>query len=79
MSKDRIIEAWKNPELRASLSSEELKAIPDNPAGSLARELDESELALLAGGRCGPGRVPSVTGDCTCPNGITACSWSFCC
>lgn len=79
MSVDQIIEVWKNPTLRGSLPQEELAAMPDNPAGSLARELDESELALAAGGHyCGPGWVSTLTGECTCVNGITVCNWSRC-
>lgn len=79
MSTEQIIEVWKNPSLRGSLSREELAAMPDNPAGTLAKELDEAELAMAVGGhRCGSGAFPSITAECTCPSGITVCGWSRC-
>lgn len=65
MTKEQIIAAWKNPALRNSVT-------PANPAGSVARELDEAELANVAGG-CGCGSVCTITGECTCANGWTVC------
>ncbi|MBA4601019.1 hypothetical protein [Thermoactinomyces mirandus] len=68
MSKEQMIRLLKNPELRAE------KGI-DHPAGSLAKELDESILANVVGG-CGSGGFPSITAECTCHSGITECSWA---
>lgn len=79
MSTEQIIKMWKDPVLRRSLPEEELTDIPENPAGLLAKELNESELALSAGGHyCGSGWVPSYTAECTCASGITVCNWSRC-
>lgn len=47
--KDMIIRAWKDPEYRASLSSEERAALPESPAGQSVVELDEAELGLAVG------------------------------
>lgn len=79
MSIDEIIRVWKNPTLRRLLSEDELAAMPAHPAGPSARELNEIELAQVAGGHyCGSGWIPSHTGECTCANGITVCNWSSC-
>lgn len=75
MNVETTIKAWQDPEFRSSLG--ELGAT--HPAGALARELDASELALAMGGDCGCGWICTVTGECTCTNGFTVCSWSFCC
>jgi mersacidin/lichenicidin family type 2 lantibiotic len=78
MSIDNTIAVWRDPILRQSLGTAELAAIPAHPAGQIARELDESELALAMGGSCGCGFVCTVTGECTCTNGFTVCDWSGC-
>jgi mersacidin/lichenicidin family type 2 lantibiotic len=79
MSVEQIIEVWKSPAMRRSLGVENLAAMPENPAGSVAKELDEAELALAAGGHyCGSGWIPSHTAECTCSSGITVCNWSRC-
>jgi hypothetical protein len=53
--------------------------LPAHPAGAIARELSEEEMASTIGGDCGCGWICSSTGECTCDNGITVCSWSGCC
>lgn len=45
---NKIIRAWKDPEYRADLSEDELKALPQNPAGAI--ELTDEELDMAAGG-----------------------------
>ncbi|MBN1207223.1 MAG: mersacidin/lichenicidin family type 2 lantibiotic [Myxococcaceae bacterium] len=50
MKRETIIRAWKDPEFRASLSTEERSALPECPAGTAFTELDESELADAVGG-----------------------------
>lgn len=54
MKKDLIIRAWKDPEFRAHLSSEEREALPESPVGHSLDELDESHLADVVGGYIGP-------------------------
>jgi mersacidin/lichenicidin family type 2 lantibiotic len=48
MSQDQIIEAWKNPKYRASLSEAERAALPAHPAGEV--DLSDGELEQIAGG-----------------------------
>jgi mersacidin/lichenicidin family type 2 lantibiotic len=58
MSNFDIIRAWKDEEFRNSLSEEQLKQLPENPAGVL--ELSDEEMEALAGGK-GSSIVPSTT------------------
>lgn len=75
MTKDMIIRAWKDPAFRATLSPEQLSALPANPAGLSAVELNESELNEVVGG------VASETAvNCGCSSGYictftTECGW----
>lgn len=50
MNRERIIRAWKDPEYRASLSTEERAALPECPAGRALTELQDDELAEAVGG-----------------------------
>lgn len=50
MKKETIIRAWRDPEFRESLTSEERSALPDCPAGQSITELDEEALARAVGG-----------------------------
>jgi mersacidin/lichenicidin family type 2 lantibiotic len=50
MTKDMIIRAWKDPAFRATLTTEQLAALPANPAGLSAVELNETELNEVVGG-----------------------------
>lgn len=50
MTKDMIIRAWKDPAFRATLTPEQLAALPANPAGLSAAELNETELCEVVGG-----------------------------
>lgn len=50
MNRERIIRAWKDPEYRASLSTEERAALPECPAGRSLTELQDEELAEAVGG-----------------------------
>ncbi|MEV5884835.1 mersacidin/lichenicidin family type 2 lantibiotic [Streptomyces sp. NPDC052020] len=45
---DQITRAWKNPLFRASLSAEELSALPDHPAGVI--EIADHRLDNVVGG-----------------------------
>jgi mersacidin/lichenicidin family type 2 lantibiotic len=49
MDKIKVIRAWKDPDYRLTLTDEERAELPDHPAGLL--ELDDAELARVAGGR----------------------------
>ena len=48
-----IIRAWKDEEYRQSLSTEELKQLPENPAGLI--ELSDEDMSSVAGGCTGCG------------------------
>lgn len=50
MKRETIVRAWKDPEFRAGLTSEERSALPECPAGTAFTELDEHELADAVGG-----------------------------
>ena len=50
MKRETIVRAWKDPEFRAGLTSEERSALPESPAGEAFTELDEHDLADAVGG-----------------------------
>jgi mersacidin/lichenicidin family type 2 lantibiotic len=50
MKRETIVRAWKDPEFRAGLTSEERSALPECPAGTAFTELEEQELADAVGG-----------------------------
>jgi mersacidin/lichenicidin family type 2 lantibiotic len=50
MNPELIIRAWKDPEFRARLASEQLHTLPAHPSGSPMTELGDDELAGVAGG-----------------------------
>ena len=50
MKKETIIRAWRDPEFRESLTSEERAELPECPAGQFLAELEEGELASAVGG-----------------------------
>ena len=71
MSKRKIVQAWKNPAFRQSLTATERAALPANPAG--ATRLNENELEQVAGG------LPQSTLHCSwiCPTLFCTvwCTW----
>ncbi len=50
MNPELIIRAWKDPEFRARLASEQLHTLPAHPSGSPMTELGDDELSGVAGG-----------------------------
>ena len=50
MRAETIIRAWKDPEFRASLTSEQRAALPESPSGKPMTELDEGDLTDVVGG-----------------------------
>lgn len=64
MNNAQIIAAWKNADVRATLSSTELASLPVNPAGARLVELGESELQNVVGAMVGCGLVCTATWDC---------------
>jgi mersacidin/lichenicidin family type 2 lantibiotic len=50
MKRETIVRAWKDPEFRASLSTEERSSLPECPAGPAFTELNESDLEDAVGG-----------------------------
>ncbi|MBN1207222.1 MAG: mersacidin/lichenicidin family type 2 lantibiotic [Myxococcaceae bacterium] len=65
MDTDLIIRAWKDPEFRARLSTEQRASLPDSPSGKPMTELDEGELSDIIGG-LKPVEIGGSTG-CTGP------------
>jgi mersacidin/lichenicidin family type 2 lantibiotic len=59
MNNAMIVQAWKNPEYRASLPHEQRAALPENPSGRPLTELDESDLVDVTGGAPGKPRYSS--------------------
>ena len=49
MDNTKVIRAWKDRDFRQALTEEERAMLPDHPAGLL--ELDDADLAQVAGGR----------------------------
>ncbi len=49
MSKMDIVRAWKDEAYRQTLSEEELRSLPENPAGEI--ELNDSDLEAVYGGQ----------------------------
>jgi mersacidin/lichenicidin family type 2 lantibiotic len=79
-----ITRAWKDPVYRASLSEQELRALPDNPAGAV--ELTDSDLSELNGGTTTLPCVTLVTWEAGCfswndtfCNGTCALATQGCC
>jgi mersacidin/lichenicidin family type 2 lantibiotic len=50
MNTETIVRAWKDPAFRASLTSEQLAALPECPSGKPMTELGEGDLADVVGG-----------------------------
>lgn len=66
MRKETIIRAWRDPEFRESLTSEERSALPECPAGQAITELDEEALARAVGGALG--LAFDDVSECICSN-----------
>lgn len=70
MSQLDIIRAWKDEQYRNSLSAEEQKLLPENPAGAI--ELSDEEMEQAQGGTTSI--TISLTGSCItfilCPSFI---------
>ncbi|WP_224365000.1 mersacidin/lichenicidin family type 2 lantibiotic [Hyalangium versicolor] len=60
MNTAMIVQAWKDPEYRASLPLEQRAALPENPSGVPLTELEESELSEITGGRPLPVTCPEL-------------------
>ena len=56
MNTATIIRAWKDPEFRAHLTSEQRQALPESPSGKSMSDLVDEDLADVMGG----GTPPSV-------------------
>jgi mersacidin/lichenicidin family type 2 lantibiotic len=54
MKKEMIVRAWRDPEYRSSLSTEQRATLPDHPSGKSLPELDEADLGLALGGWIDP-------------------------
>jgi mersacidin/lichenicidin family type 2 lantibiotic len=67
MSVERIVRAWEDPDFRSSLSSGELAALPENPAGSI--ELTDAELSQVMGGDQSGNSVGCNTKTCVSTRG----------
>jgi mersacidin/lichenicidin family type 2 lantibiotic len=65
-----VIRAWKDPEYRRSLNSEEFAKLTAHPAGAV--RLDDDALEVVAGGTTGPPCLTATT--TTVPISIAWCS-----
>ncbi len=65
MNKAMTIRAWKDSSFRASLSDAQRAALPANPAGPSAIELNETELQEIVGGLAATA-VPGNSGGWIC-------------
>lgn len=74
MSRIDVVRAWKDEEYRLTLSTEELSALPPNPAGVI--ELSDEDLGNVAGGT-------NFSFTCTlgeiCMSYIVSCVWTCGC
>lgn len=68
MSKDKIIQAWTNPEYRATLTEAELAQLPDSPVGLV--EMTDEELDTVSGGNS----IFALTCGYTCSSFLSICS-----
>ena len=50
MNRETIVRAWKDPEFRASLSTEQRAALPECPSGESITELNDADLDNVVGG-----------------------------
>lgn len=65
-----IVRLWKNEDYRASLSKEELAALPESPIGEI--ELSDTDLQLIQGGQgnsCVSSAYSTYDASCTCNGG----------
>ena len=69
-----IIKAWKDPEFRARLSTEQRAALPECPSGSPLTELGEEELNDITGGRLPLGGNTGCIGPYQATCGIVNCT-----
>ncbi len=80
MSKIDIVRAWKDEAYRQTLSEEELRSLPANPAGEV--ELNDSDLEAVYGGQtalvgCSVVCQSAVCGSAVCES-VAACHSGVC-
>lgn len=66
MKKEMILRAWKDPEYRASLSTEQRAELPENPAGKALTELDTADLEQVTGGLEAQVKYPKTVPFASC-------------
>jgi mersacidin/lichenicidin family type 2 lantibiotic len=82
MSNAHIIRAWKDAKYRASLSQEQLAALPPNPAGNV--EISDDDLGKVTAGRgrlaggLAEGPVVKDTDFCTLACATVICTLNDC-
>jgi mersacidin/lichenicidin family type 2 lantibiotic len=76
MSNVDVVRAWKDKGYRASLSPEELAALPPNPAGPI--EISDEDLGNVAGGNLPYPTVTCTLGD-ICTSYFASCVWTCGC
>jgi mersacidin/lichenicidin family type 2 lantibiotic len=81
METTTIIRAWKDPEFRKSLSSEQRAALPESPSGQPMTELNEGELGDVVGGGLpgGPLRFTLTKRSAidACPSALVQCDFTW--
>ncbi|MDY7076104.1 MAG: mersacidin/lichenicidin family type 2 lantibiotic [Chloroflexota bacterium] len=66
MPTNSIIRAWKDPKYRATLTPEQLAALPTHPSGMPLAELGEDELRGVVGGN-------TANTHCQCVTAVGSC------
>ena len=79
MKKEMIVRAWKDPEFRARLSTDERASLPESPCGKSLSELDEAELSSIFGGVLAPRDVTGMLRPSTgCTDARPTCGYINC-
>lgn len=78
MTTHQIVQAWKDPAYRSSLTEAQREELPAHPSGVNIKELDETDLQYILGAAAPPSILKVSCGHwCTL---TTECPFlSFCC
>ena len=75
MNPKMSIRTWKDPEFRAHLTSEDRRALPDNPSAQPMTDLGEDAMGDVVGGvpHCPPEHPQQNTRARWCGSAVDAC------
>lgn len=68
MNPELIVRAWKEPEFRARLTSEQFQTLPEHPSGKPMTELGDEDLSDVMGGREDKSTITLLTTSATTLN-----------